>query len=313
MAGMSHPIQPSSKKDYPYFRRVWYIVVFGLLAAALVPLILMAGIMYHYAAAALKDIGIYVLILGAILIVFTVLMTTHHVVSRLETKRRHILSLDRQLGQTNQMALSMKLSIGVFDEIEDRISNIDAAVMWIEESIQTNDTTSIRESLEQVRKEASKCRQAIDPILRLCRPAGDIVAEVNINSLLEDLLRLAHRELNRKDITVHRGFQTDLPHVMSDPSQLHQIFLSLILNAVNTIENGSVIAITTQSEKGRLTVAITEEGTEISAADSQPAPSWDTPGLELSLCAEILDRIGGSVDIGKAPGKGVFYRIHLSL
>lgn len=313
MAGMSHLIQPSSKKDYPYFRRVWYVIIFVLLAAALVPLILMGGIMYHYADTALKDIGIYVLMLGTILIVSTVFMTTHYVVSRLETQRRHILSLDRQLGRTNQMALSMELSLGVFDEIKDRISNIDTVVMWVEESLQSDATAAIRESLQQVRKETSKCRQSIDPILRLCRPAEDIVAEVNIKTLLEDLLRLTHREFSRKGITTHSEFQADLPLIMCNPSHLHRIFLSLILNAVNTVEDNGIIILSTRLEKGRLMVVVTEEGTGISSSDSQPAPSWDAPGLEFSICADILDKIGGSIDAGKAPGKRVFYRVYLPL
>ena len=79
-----------------------------------------------------RNIGIFVFLLSAILIALTVLLITNQLVSRLETKRRSIRFLDQQLRHTSYMASSMEMSYGFFREIGDTLANMDITARLIQ-------------------------------------------------------------------------------------------------------------------------------------------------------------------------------------
>ncbi len=113
----------------------------------------------------IRMIGIWVFVLAAILIVMSVLLTTNHLVSRLEVKRRSIRFLDRQLRQSNRLASAMELALGFFREIKDGLANIDAAAMNIQDLCRSNPAAEITESLSQLRSETAR---AAGPSINSC-------------------------------------------------------------------------------------------------------------------------------------------------
>ena len=102
-----------------------------------------------------RNIGIFVFLLSGIIIVLTVLLTTNHMVQRLETKRKKIRFLDHQLQHTSRMASSMQLSSGFFVEIKNLLVNMDMAAQLSQDLVakdptRTENLTEIRDSLNQI-------------------------------------------------------------------------------------------------------------------------------------------------------------------
>lgn len=268
----------------------------------------------------MRNVGIAVFVLGGGLIVLTVLLTTNYLVSRLETKRRSIRFLDRQLRQTTKMASSME----VFHEINDPLANIDIEASWIQDLMQKDLTQEknlkeIRASLSHIKSEVMRGRKISDKLLRVTRHTGPIIREISINDVLDDVLELLDRELHFNNISVKRDYQDDLSPVRSDPSQVHQVFQNLIINAMNAIQrNGEIILTTRMSEDG-VQATVTDDGPGIREENIEQVfepffttrPGGRGTGLGLSICRSILERLGGRISVRSEPGKGASFTVEL--
>jgi len=269
-----------------------------------------------------RNVGIFVFVLGAMLIVLTVILTTNYLFSRLETKRRNIRFLDHQLQHSSRMASSMKLASGFVREVNETLSNIDLVLSLVDDVAQGDlsaeeSRTEVRESLKQIRSELVRARRATDQFLKSTRSSLPIIREVKVQDLLDEIVEFLDRELHFNRITVRREYQDPLPPVQSDPSQLRQIFQNLILNAVTAIGKDGVITLTAQGGEERVTIGIGDTGPGI--------PEWklhkifdplftirpDGTGLGLSIGAGVLKKLGGKISVKSEMGKGSVFTVEI--
>jgi two-component system, NtrC family, sensor kinase len=269
--------------------------------------------------ARIRGIGIWVFVLAAILMVMTVLLTTNNLVSRLEVKRRSIRFLDRQLRQSNRLASAMELSFGFFREIIDTLTNIDAAAACIQDVSQKGDPQNLTENLAQIRSEAARSRKSIDHFLKFTQSAEPIIKELNLNAVLDEMIELLDQVLRFKNIAVHRNYEDALPSIRSDLSELRQVFQNLLLNAVSAIQAAGEITLTTQRQAETVTVSITDTGPGIAEGniDRIFEPLFTTKpggtGLGLTICADILTRLGGQITAHNHPEGGACFVVKLPL
>ena len=269
-----------------------------------------------------RNVGIFVFVLGAMLIVLTVLLTTNYLFSRLETKRRNIRFLDQQLQHSSRMASSMKLGLGFVREVNETLSNIDLVLSLVDDVAQGDlsaeeSRTELRESLKQVRSELVRARRATDQFLKSTQSSLPVIREVKVQDLLDEIVEFLNRELHFNRITVKREYQDPLPPVQSDPSQLRQIFQNLILNAVTAIGKDGVITLTVQEVEEKVSVGVADTGPGI--------PEWrlhkifdplftikpDGTGLGLSIGAGILKKLGGKISVKSETGKGSVFTVEI--
>jgi len=270
----------------------------------------------------MRAVGIFAFVLGAMLIVLTVLLTTNYLFSRLETKRRNIRFLDHQLQHSNRMASSMKLASGFVREIKETLSNIDLVLSWVDELAQGDlsgeeSRTEVRESLKQVRSEVVRARRATDRFLKSTQSPLPIIREVRVQDLLDEILELLERELHFNRITVRREYQDSLPPVQSDPSQLRQIFQNLIVNAMTAIGKEGAISLTVQGTEERVTLRVGDTGPGIAKERSEKifdplfTSKPDGTGLGLSIGASLLKKLGGTISVTSEVGKGSVFTVEI--
>jgi two-component system, NtrC family, sensor kinase len=269
-----------------------------------------------------RTVGIFVFVLGAMLIVLTVFLTTNYLFSRLETKRRNIRFLDHQLQHSNRMASSMKLASGFVREVNETLSNIDLVLSWVDDLAQGDlsgeeSRTEVRESLKQVRSELVRARRATDRFLKSTQSSLPIIREVRVQDLLDEIIELLDRELHFNRITVQREYQDPLPPVQSDPSQLRQVFQNLIVNGVTAIGKDGVITLTAQGSEERVSIGIGDTGPGIPKERLEKIfePLFtarpDGAGLGLSIGAGILKKLGGNISVKSEMGKGAVFTIEI--
>jgi two-component system NtrC family sensor kinase len=266
-----------------------------------------------------RRIGIYVFVLGAILIVFTVLLTTNQLVSILEAKRRSIRFLDQQLRRTNYMASLMEFSYGFFQEINDTLANIDIAATWIQDQAVKGDLKEIEKNLGQIKSEVSRSRKSIDKFIRFIRPYEPAIIDVNVNELLNDLIEFLGSELRLKKITIKRDYEDNLPNIRSDHSKLRQVFQNIVLNAMTAVEKDGEISLTTRAVQNGVAVTIADNGPGIPEENMENIfdPLFTTKpegaGLGLSICFNILEKLGGRISAKSEPEKGAAFTVELPL
>ena len=269
-----------------------------------------------------RNLGIAVFSISALIIVLTVFLTTNYLFMRLEMKRRNIRFLDDQLRHSSRMASSMKIASGLIRDIKDNLSNIDMVATWVEELMhkdlsQEDNRTEIAESLKQIKSEVSRTRQGAEKFLKATRPTMPLIQEVRMNDLLNDILDLLDRELHFNRITVRKDYADGLPAIKSDPSQLRQVFQNLMLNAVAAIQKEGQITLTTQVDRGGIKVSVEDNGPGIPGDimdkifDPLFTAKPDGTGLGLSISAKIVEKLGGRISVESDPGKGARFTVNL--
>ncbi|MHC1729650.1 MAG: ATP-binding protein [Syntrophobacteraceae bacterium] len=252
-------------------------------------------------------------------IIGIILLIGNDLVSRLESKRGAIRTLDRQLRRTSYLSSSMELSLGCFREVKDTIFNVDSAIAVLREEPVFEESIWLRESVEQIHSEVQRARLAVDRFLRYIHPQPPLISDVDVHKLLDDLMGILDRELGFRNIIVRRSFVEKLPMLRSDSSKLRQVFQNIVLNALEAVERkGEIALITRLCEKG-VAVSIIDNGPGISESDLDKIfePLWTTrtqgTGLGLPICRDILDRLGGDITIESEVGKGTTVTIILPL
>ena len=270
-------------------------------------------------------ICLFTFVLGALLIVPTVLFTTNTLVRRLESKRRNLRFLDQQLQHASQMATAGRLAQGALEDITDSLANIHSAAQWLREMTgprapAETDPDDIAGTLDQVDAEIHRSESAVRRGLELARPsAGPVCIDLNVHALVGELLDLMRRELHFKRIRVKRDSPDPAVTVCSDPDGLRQVLQNLISNAVAATADGGEIEISSRIEGDRLRLTVVDSGPGIPAKDVEKIfePLYTTKpdglGLGLTISRTIVERLGGTLSTRNVPGRGAAFTVDLPL
>lgn len=249
-------------------------------------------------------------IIFAVPVIGIVLLTANDLTSRLEAKRSSLKVLDRQLRRASYMSSSMEMSMSCFKEVKDIFANIDITAMVVLEDPLLAASPDLRDSLGGIRDEVDRGQRSVERFLQYIEPKPPLIGEVSVHKMLDDLLGILERELRFRNIEVQRSFLPDLPVVHSDCSKLRQVFLNILLNALEAVGQNGEIELIAGSRDSEVFVEIRDNGPGIPETDLEMVfePLWTTrphgTGLGLPLCRDILDKLGGSIAIESTVGKG---------
>lgn len=141
------------------------------------------------------------------------------------------------------------------------------------------------------------------------------VENINLNDSLDSALSIARNSIKYKaDIVKKYG---DIPVVSCSPSQLNQVFLNLLVNAAQAIENRGTITLTTLAENGSVKARIEDDGKGIPEADLAnifdpfftTKPLGEGTGLGLSIVYQIIEQHGGTIEAQSKPGTGTCFTV----
>ncbi|MDH3602198.1 MAG: response regulator [Candidatus Tectomicrobia bacterium] len=142
---------------------------------------------------------------------------------------------------------------------------------------------------------------------------------VDLNIALTSTLEIARYEIRQKDIQVDTQFQT-LPLVHCHPSKLNQVFLNLLMNAVQASPSGGVITLRTQTpSEETVEVEVEDQGHGIRAEHLSrlfepfftTKPVGQGMGLGLSVSYGIIRDHGGTIEVDSPPGQGTRFRVRI--
>ncbi len=317
--------------DFPYFRHLWRTTVAWLLAAALLPLVLLAAWILGTAdfqnptasLQGLRQAALAFVLLGGAFSVFVVLWTANRLLQRLEAKRRENRFLFRQVQHAHRRASVGRLAEGALEEMTDSLANISSACQWLRtlwsgRGPQEPDPEEVDGTLEQIEAEVHRSGNLLRRGLELARPSGGPVClEFSVNELLTDLLQLLRRELFFKRIRVRRPPREPEARILGDPDDLRQVLQNLIENAAAASPVGGEIAVETAVEEGRLRLTIRDAGPGIPPERLETIFAPFAParpeglGLGLSISRAIVERMGGRLRAENAPAGGAAFTVEL--
>jgi signal transduction histidine kinase len=182
------------------------------------------------------------------------------------------------------------------------------------------------EDLEQYitlsHEELKRAARIVSRLRDLSRPTDvDVGEPTDVNELIERVLKLSQKKLNNQGINVIRHLEEDLPRPVLAPDRMQQVFLNLMLNAIDVMSEGDRLEISTDHHEAsdEIVVTFSDDGPGI-PADALPHifdPFFSTKsegvGLGLFVSQNIVQRHGGRIDVENNIGKGCTFTVRLPM
>jgi two-component system NtrC family sensor kinase len=169
-------------------------------------------------------------------------------------------------------------------------------------------------------RETERCSTIVRNLLDFARQREpSLKSDVDINEVVEEALSLLANQVALQEITVDKRYG-QLPPIMADATQLRQVFLNIILNSCEAMNNGGILTITTAfSEKRKkvVRVEITDNGLGIDDKDLSKIfdPFFTSKekgtGLGLSVVYGIISSHHGTIQVRSKVGEGTTIVIKL--
>jgi signal transduction histidine kinase len=224
-----------------------------------------------------------------------------------------------RMAQSERLASIGVLAAGVAHEINNPLGGILALTALALEQTAADDPR--RENLEEVVRQTRRCGEIVKHLLEFSRQNRVIPEEVDLNALVGKTLALLERQAMFLNVRVERDLQGDLPRLVADGSQLQQVLINILMNAVQAMHEHGTLRVQSRYDRGRddVVLAIRDSGCGIPAEqiDRIFDPFYTTKesgqgtGLGLSIAYGIVSRHHGAIEVESAVGAGTTFTIRL--
>ncbi|MEW6412527.1 MAG: ATP-binding protein [Candidatus Zixiibacteriota bacterium] len=218
----------------------------------------------------------------------------------------------QQLVHSERLAALGEMSAKVAHEINNPLGIIKNYLLLTRKSVGSNKNAG--EFLEILSQEIERIARIVKELLDFHRPKGIQFRRVDIAAVVSDVLLLMERQMESKGIRLEKGFEPNCPEVEASPESLKQVFLNLIINAVDVMPNGGRLKVSVVSEADEVVISFRDTGPGI-APDVIPRifePFFTTKepgkgtGLGLSVCYGIIKQHKGSITYKNTDDGGCF-------
>jgi signal transduction histidine kinase len=243
--------------------------------------------------------------------------------------RRERAKLREQLLLSDRLISIGTLAAGVAHEINNPLAyvvgNIEFAIERLNgagaRGLNAAECVELLSSLQQAREGSERIRVTTRDLRVFCRTEDTAPVAVDVTRVIESAISMAWNEIRHRAHIV-RDFQP-VPSVRANESRLGQVFLNLLINAAQAIEDGDPIR-----HEVRVSTVAGESGVVVEIADSgkgmgpevleqlfQPffttKPIGVGTGLGLSICRGIVEELGGEISVASQIGRGTTVRVLL--
>jgi two-component system NtrC family sensor kinase len=162
----------------------------------------------------------------------------------LETANKQLKQAQEELIRTEKLATIGRFAAGVAHEVGNPLGAILGYTGILKKGrIDSEETTDY---LKRIEDEIERINKIVRELLDFARPSKLEIREVEINKIVENTLSLLSYQKDFKNIVTRLDRQPDLPLINGDESQLSQVFINIILNAIDAMPNGGKLQIQTE-------------------------------------------------------------------
>ena len=237
---------------------------------------------------------------------------------KVRQRTEELVALHDRIAQAERLASLGKLSAGVAHEINNPLGAVLALTALTLEDLKPDDPA--RENLEEVVRQAERCRNIVRGLLEFARQSEPHVEPLDLNRVVEETLALVARQSMFLNISVEKNLDPALPRVLGDRSQLQQVFMNLLMNAVQAMEEKGTLKLTSRAASdGFVEIGIRDTGCGIPPDKLgrifdpffTTKPSGKGVGLGLSIAYGIVSKHGGDIRVESEVGKGSTFTVRL--
>jgi C4-dicarboxylate-specific signal transduction histidine kinase len=241
----------------------------------------------------------------------------------MERREQELRDKQEQLVQAGKLATLGELTTGVAHELNNPLNNIGLFIGNATDQLRLglSDPERIEQELEKAMEQVRKATSIISHLRTFGRAAPVSVERVDVDEVIERSLSLMQEQLRLRGIEVELDLCLDELIVLGNAIQLEQVFINLLTNARDALEEApeKTIRIATASDGKEIRIAFADTGCGIAADIEQRIfdPFFTTKevgtgtGLGLSITYSIVKEHGGEITVNGEPGGGARFVIAL--
>ncbi len=233
-----------------------------------------------------------------------------------------------QLVHAEKMAALGRLVASISHEINNPLQAIQFCLSLVEEDVtRTPHDTATVDYLATIHTEVERISAIVRRMRDFYRPAQEGRQLTDVHAVIDAVLDLGSKQLEHNRIEVERTYAPDMVPIRTNPDHLKQVFLNLVLNAIDAMPEGGTLAVSTsldatevdEEHVGLRTVRIAFRDTGIGMSPEVQShlfePFFTTKGggsgLGLSISYGIIQSLGGLIQVTSAEGQGSTFTIVL--
>jgi len=215
-----------------------------------------------------------------------------------------VVNIQKEIARKERLISLGELSAGLAHEIRNPLNVINMLIYAIKDQFsEFCYVCPIAEDMAIVQKEVQRINLLIEQFIDFARPGQMNLSLQNIKEILEEVLLITTPEAKYKNIFFVKNYQNDPIYLNVDGDKIKQVFLNIILNAIQSMDSGGDITISFCKKKGFYVMIFLDQGCGLKDEDVSKifVPFYSTKkkglGLGLPLSARIIDAHGGKLSI----------------
>jgi two-component system sensor histidine kinase HydH len=233
----------------------------------------------------------------------------------IEQRANEQIRLKEQLSRAEHLSSIGEMVAGVSHEIRNPLGIIRSSADLLKKKMASYDATTTIPDI--IIEEGERLNNIITDFLNFARPRQPNFSVCRIEEILGKNIKFMAAEARDKGYKLDPHYDTELPEIMADSDMLHQAFLNILINAMQSMPGGGDIRITVTSEGGLLKIQFLDEGSGIT--EGIASKIWDPffttkekgTGLGLGMVKNIIESHNGVVHIENRTVRGVAVTVEL--
>ncbi len=227
--------------------------------------------------------------------------------------------LQNQLRHADRLATIGQLSAGVAHELNEPLANI----LGFTQLMQKDESLNIqaKKDLDGIVTASIHAREIIKKLMLFSRQMPPRKTSVNINQLVENGLYFLESRCQKNGIEVIHSFSDDIKEIVADSSQLYQVLVNLVVNAIQAMPNGGKLIIKTVASNEHISLIVEDTGIGMSDEILKQIfiPFFTTKditegtGLGLPVVHGIVSSHGGSIKVESKVNVGSKFEVILPI
>ncbi len=238
----------------------------------------------------------------------------NHMIKELDHKHNVLL-------ESHKLRAIGTLVAGVAHELNNPLNNTLLTASMLTEDYEALSDEEKREMIQDVINETERAQRVVKNLLDFAREGETEMALLKIDKIVEDSTRLVVNQVRFAKVDLTLDCEPNLPMIAGDEQKLKQVFVNLILNAVDVLPPRGKIRINVKKDKlpGYVVVTVQDNGPGIPEHIQGRIfePFFTTKrkakgtGLGLSVSRGIIKKLGGNINLKSSPDQGTIFTVSL--
>ena len=238
--------------------------------------------------------------------------------SMVQQRTRQLREAQAELVQMEKMAATGRLAAGVAHEINNPVSIIQNRLeLLLEDVRKQRELPDLDAHLSLLHKHTERISRIVSRLLSFARKSSTGKSSLFVDHVLSGVLQLIHQEIEKKGIALTTEIPASLGPIKGNSTELEQVFINLLVNAMDATPRGGEIALRAHQSDGHVVVKVSDTGSGISAENISRIfdPFFTTKevgvgtGLGLAISYRIIEDHGGRIDVESNPNAGTQFTL----